>query len=70
MGGGLEQLSPRQKEVFIKIVEGESNKEIAYNMGLSPKTVDVHRAQVMKRLRVRSIVDLVKLAIREGVTQA
>lgn len=69
MGGTLSSLSPKQREVFQRLVEGASNKEIAFDMGLSVKTVDVHRAEVMRRLQVRGIVDLVKFAIREGVTQ-
>ncbi len=61
--GRFARLSPREREVADLLVEGKSTKEIAYQLGLSPKTVDVHRANTMKKVGVESVVDLVHLAM-------
>ena len=58
-------LSPRQREVLQRLAMGESTKEIAFALELSPKTVETHRAQVMARLNLHDVVGLVKYALRE-----
>jgi two-component system response regulator FixJ len=58
-------LTPREREVLDLVVEGMSNKAIATNLGLSAKTVEVHRAKVMEKMQARSISDLVKMAMQE-----
>lgn len=58
-------LTPREREVLDLVVEGLSNKAIANTLGLSAKTVEVHRAKVMEKMHARSISDLVKLAMQE-----
>jgi DNA-binding NarL/FixJ family response regulator len=65
--GPFEVLTARQREVLQLVAEGRSTKEIASRLGLSPKTVDVHRSQLMLRLGVRGIPALVRAAIRLGV---
>jgi two-component system response regulator FixJ len=58
-------LTPREREVLDLVVEGMSNKAIANTLGLSAKTVEVHRAKVMEKMHARSISDLVKMAMQE-----
>jgi DNA-binding NarL/FixJ family response regulator len=62
-----EQLSPRQRQVLQLIAEGSSTKDIARKLGLSVKTVETHRAQLMKRLGVHDVPGLVRAAIRMGM---
>jgi len=61
-------LTDREREVVQSLAEGRSSKEIAKVMGVSPKTVDTHRKRVMDKLGFRTIADLTKYAIREGLT--
>jgi len=65
----LATLSPRQNEVLRHVVAGKINRQIADVMGTVEKTIKVHRGQVMKKLKVRSLVDLVRLAEKVGITQ-
>lgn len=57
---GLQRLTPREREVLQLVVSGRSNKEIARELGIVPKTVEAHRAQVMAKMAVRSLADLVR----------
>lgn len=63
-------LSPRQREVLRRIAAGESTKEIAFALGISVKTVETHRAALMKRLEIHDVAGLVKWAIRAGLTHS
>ena len=63
----LEALTPRQREVLQLVAEGNSTKEIAQRLGLSPKTVETHRAQLMERLGVHEVSGLVRFAVRVGL---
>jgi RNA polymerase sigma factor (sigma-70 family) len=56
-------LTPREREVMDLVVEGMSNKAVANTLGLSAKTVEVHRAKVMEKMNARSVSDLVKMAM-------
>jgi two-component system response regulator FixJ len=56
-------LSPREREVLDALVAGRSNKAIAYDLGLSVRTVEVHRARMLKRLGTRSLAEAVRLAV-------
>jgi FixJ family two-component response regulator len=60
-------LTPRETEVFSLVVTGMLNKQIASALGISEKTVKVHRARVMEKMRAGSVADLVRLADRLGV---
>jgi DNA-binding NarL/FixJ family response regulator len=62
-------LSHREVEVLQLLCEGKSVKETAETMGLSPKTVDSHRANIMGKLDIRDVPSLVKFAIRMGITE-
>jgi FixJ family two-component response regulator len=57
----LESLTPREKQVMNFIVEGSANKVIAIDLGLSERTVEIHRAKVMEKMGARSVAHLVKL---------
>jgi two-component system response regulator FixJ len=56
-------LSPREREVLDALVEGRANKVIAYDLGISVRTVEVHRARMMVRLGVRQLPEAVRLAV-------
>jgi FixJ family two-component response regulator len=60
----LERLSPREREVLSRIVEGDSNKQIARLLGLSARTVETHRAHLFEKLQVQSLAELIRLYIR------
>jgi FixJ family two-component response regulator len=60
-------LTPREAEVMEGVVEGLLNKQIAFQLGTSEKTVKVHRARVMHKMRARSLPDLVRMAQRLSV---
>ncbi len=65
----FEVLTPRQREVLQLIAEGLSSKEIAARIGVSVKTVDTHRTELMERLGIRGIAGLVRYAIRVGMVR-
>jgi len=60
-------LSPREKEVLQLIADGKNTKEIAFYLNVSVKTIETYRQNVMKKLDLHSVADLVKYAIREGM---
>lgn len=62
------KLSPREREVLQMLAEGQSNQAIADRLGLSRKTIETHRAKVVRKLGIRSIAELTKYAVREGFT--
>jgi DNA-binding NarL/FixJ family response regulator len=66
-GAGPDPLTPRQREVLKRIAEGRSTKEIAFDLSLSVKTVETHRAQIMERLGIRDVAGLVRYAMRAGI---
>lgn len=68
--GPHEILTPRQREVLQRIAEGHSTKGIAFDLGVSPKTIESHRAQLMQRLGIRDVAGLVRYAIRHGLVSA
>jgi DNA-binding NarL/FixJ family response regulator len=66
-GAAEDPLTPRQREILQLLAEGNSTKEVAHLLGLSAKTVETHRAQIMERLDIRDVPGLVRYAIRTGL---
>jgi DNA-binding NarL/FixJ family response regulator len=64
-----DELTQRQVEILRLIAQGRASKEIAFELGLSPKTVDVHRARIMERLRLNDIASLTRYAVRKGLVK-
>jgi DNA-binding NarL/FixJ family response regulator len=60
--------SPREREVLRLLAGGESSHSIAESLHISIKTVESHRAQLMAKLKLRSVAELTKYALREGLT--
>jgi two-component system response regulator FixJ len=56
-------LTPRERQVLDHLVAGQPNKTIAYDLGSSPRTVEVHRARVMEKMGARSLPELVRMTI-------
>ncbi len=63
----LDRLSPREYQVFSLLVDGVRPKEIAARLGVSPKTVDTHRVQLMRKLGIHDVAGLVKFAVGRGM---
>jgi DNA-binding NarL/FixJ family response regulator len=63
----LERLTPRQREVLQLIAEGHTTKEIAKKLGISPKTAETYRGELMKELDIHDIASLTRYAIRMGI---
>lgn len=58
----LSALSPREKEILDQVVAGRLNKEIAYELGITERTVKAHRANIMKKMKADSLAELVRMA--------
>jgi FixJ family two-component response regulator len=63
-------LTRREREVFAAVVEGLMNKQIAAKLGIAEKTVKIHRARIMRKMEVRSVAQLARIAERFGIPQA
>jgi DNA-binding NarL/FixJ family response regulator len=61
-------LTPREREVLALIAEGKTTKEISNRLHLSERTVEFHRHNIMDKLQMRSVAELTKYAVREGLT--
>ncbi len=68
MSSRLASLSRRERQVLAGLVEGQTNKEIARQFDLSPRTVEVYRAKLMTKMQANNISELVRFAVRAGVT--
>lgn len=66
-GQRLEALTPRERDVLERLVIGGSNKEIARELGISPRTVEIHRARVMEKMQAHNLPQLVRMALAAGV---
>jgi FixJ family two-component response regulator len=66
---GRHLLTPRELQVLARIAGGASNKEAGRDLGISPRTVEVHRARIMDKLNAKNAADLVRLVMREGRRQ-
>jgi two-component system response regulator FixJ len=63
----LEGLSERERQVLEGLVAGKANKVIAYDLGISPRTVEIYRANVMTKMQAGSLSELVRLALLTGI---
>lgn len=63
----LEALTPRERDVLRGLVEGLPNKSIAYDLGISPRTVEIHRANLMTKLDVKSLSEALRIAFAAGL---
>lgn len=63
----LKLLTPRELSVLIEVAKGNSNKIAAYHLGISPRTVEGHRARIMVKLHAGSLSELVRLVLKAGV---
>jgi two-component system response regulator FixJ len=66
----IAMLSPRERQVLEGILAGRSTKVIAHDLGISPRTVEVHRAHMLERLCTRSIAEAIRLAVMTGLGSA
>ena len=66
----IARLTPREREVLVYLVEGMLNKVIADRLGISPRTVELHRSHIMDKAEVGSLSELVRLALKAGIGEA
>jgi len=68
--GASDRLTPRQREIVQLLAEGKSSKEVAVALGLSVKTAETHRANIMRKLDCHSVSEVVRYAIRNNIIEA
>jgi two-component system response regulator FixJ len=61
-----QSLTPRERQVLAEIMGGASNKEAGRKLGISPRTVEVHRARIMDKLGAKNVADLVRIVMAQG----
>ena len=66
----LEQLTARERTVFDLLVQGRTNRSVAQHLSIARRTIDAHRRHIMRKLGARSIVDLIRIAMRSGSLNA
>jgi len=64
---GRNRLTPREREIVQLLAEGKSTKEVAVTLGLSVKTAETHRSNIMRKLQIHSVSDLVLYAVRNNI---
>jgi len=64
----IDILTPREREVLVRIAQGLTNREAAAELGISTRTVEAHRDNLMKKLGIRTVAGLTRFAIRHGLT--
>ncbi|HEB57637.1 MAG TPA: response regulator transcription factor [Gammaproteobacteria bacterium] len=67
MQARYEQLTPREQEVLVRVVAGKLNKVIATELGISSKTVEAHRANIMEKMHASSLAELVTMCVTVGL---
>jgi two-component system response regulator FixJ len=66
----LSALSKRERDVLDGLVAGRANKQIAYDLGISPRTVEIYRANLMNKMQAGSLSDLVRMALVVGIVSS
>ena len=66
--GRLARLSPRESEVFERVANGQANKAIAIDLGISERTVEIHRSRVMKKMMANNLAELVRMRLKLDAT--
>jgi RNA polymerase sigma factor (sigma-70 family) len=66
----LDQLTGREREVLVRVAKGRTNREIAEEFGISPRTVETHRERVMAKLRIRTVAGLTRFVVENGLEEA
>ena len=65
----LEQLTGREREVLVRVANGRTNRQIAEEFGISPRTVETHRERVMAKLRMKTVADLTRFVVEMGLEE-
>ncbi len=63
----IDSLTPREVEVLVLVAQGQTNRGIAEQLGISPRTVETHRERVMAKLRIRSVAGLTRFVVEQGM---
>lgn len=63
----IDRLTPRERDVLLGLIDGKANKIIAYELDISPRTVEIYRANLMDKLGVRSVAEAVRIAFAAGL---
>ncbi len=66
----LDQLTGREREVLVRVAKGRTNREIAEEFGISPRTVETHRERVMAKLRIRTVAGLTRFVVENGLEES
>ena len=66
-GNSVDTLTPRERDVLEQLVAGASNKEAGRLLGISPRTIEIHRARIMEKLGAKNVADLVRTVLRLGI---
>ena len=66
---GPARLTPREREIIQLLAEGKSNKEVATTLQISVKTAETHRSRIMSKLQLKSVSELVRYAVRNGIVE-
>jgi two-component system, LuxR family, response regulator FixJ len=69
LAGKIAALTPRERDVLHQLVVGNPNKVIAYELKISPRTVEIHRANLMKKMQAESLSHLVRMALAAGISE-
>jgi two-component system response regulator FixJ len=69
IGNRIDALSPRERQVLEGLVAGQPNKNIAFDLGISPRTVEIYRANVMTKMQAGSLSELVRMALLAGILE-
>jgi two-component system response regulator FixJ len=66
----IERLTPRERDVLVHLMAGRSNKQVGLELGISPRTVEIHRARLMEKMAADSLAQLIRMALDAGIEPA